>query len=297
MNRCLGLGLLLVLFAGAACSLGPKTAALEPESRDFYARARLVMAEAEKDIFLGLPDTASRRDFIAEFWSKRDPTPETAENEFKDEFERRVEYANLRFNEGRKGMDTDRGRIYIYLGRPDKAEEFPFSTGPEIRGPILWWIYYRFELGIAFADVRNTGVYKIYEIEGNLLDAVERSKLGAVNQGGDRGGITLDFTVKYDRAKKALIAEIPVMSGAVVADQGRLTADFSFVFYIYKNGAPKEKLALERSYMADVSADDPERRIVFEFPYDLPPGKSYIDVLLTGPPALGRARKIFTLKN
>jgi GWxTD domain-containing protein len=289
-------GVLLVL-GWTACSLGPNTSALEPESRDFYAKARLVMAEAEKEIFLHLPDAASRRDFVADFWAKRDPDLSTEANEFQDEFERRVEHANLRFNDGRKGMDTDRGRIYIYLGPPDKTEEFPFSTSTEIRGPILWWIYYWFELGISFADVRNTGVYKIYEIEGNLLDAIERSKLGAVNQSWGTGGPYLDFDVTYDRSKKALVAAIPVKTETIVDDNGRWKANFAFTFYIYKNKAPREKVVEERSYETPVSALDRERKVVFEFPYDLPPGKTYLDVILTGPKTLGQARKIFTLKN
>jgi GWxTD domain-containing protein len=289
-------GIILIL-SWTACSLGPKTLALEPESRDFYAKARLVMAEAEKEIFLHLPDAASRLEFITDFWAKRDPDPATEDNEFRDEFERRVDHADLRFNEGRKGMDTDRGRIYIYLGPPDKTEEFPFQTSTEIRGPILWWIYYGFELGISFVDARNTGVYKISEIEGNLLDAIERSKLGAVNQSWGTDGPYFDFDVTYDRSKKALVAAIPVKTDNIIDNNGLWKGDFAFIFYIYKNKAPKEKFVLERSYETPVSALDRERRVVFKFPYDLPPGKTYLDVILTGPKTLGQARKIFMVKN
>ena len=79
-----------VLLGAAACSSLPKTA-LDPVSRDFYETARLVMTGEEDDIFQHLPDAESRREFISDFWAKRDPNPETESNEFKEEFERRIE--------------------------------------------------------------------------------------------------------------------------------------------------------------------------------------------------------------
>lgn len=60
--------------------------------------------------------------FVDLFWARRDPTPATAENEFRQEFDRRVEYADLQFSQARrKGSLTDRGRVFIVLGPPYKV--------------------------------------------------------------------------------------------------------------------------------------------------------------------------------
>jgi GWxTD domain-containing protein len=63
--------------------------------------------------------------FIEQFWLRRDPTPDTAENEFKEEHYRRIAYANERFASGIPGWKSDRGRIYIAFGPPDEREEHP----------------------------------------------------------------------------------------------------------------------------------------------------------------------------
>ncbi len=66
-----------------------------------------------------------REQFIEAFWQRRDPTPDTVENEFKEEHYRRIAYANERFASGIPGWRTDRGRIYIIWGKPDEIESHP----------------------------------------------------------------------------------------------------------------------------------------------------------------------------
>src|SRR4029077_10150474 len=66
-----------------------------------------------------------REQFIESFWQRRDPTPDTVENEFKEEHYRRIAYANERFASGVPGWRTDRGRIYIIWGPPDELEDHP----------------------------------------------------------------------------------------------------------------------------------------------------------------------------
>lgn len=64
-----------------------------------------------------------RDNFIDAFWRRRDPTPETEENEFEGEHYRRIVYANERFSSFVPGWKTDRGRIYILFGPPDQIAE------------------------------------------------------------------------------------------------------------------------------------------------------------------------------
>jgi GWxTD domain-containing protein len=63
--------------------------------------------------------------FIEQFWLRRDPTPETLRNEFKEEHYRRIAYANGHFNSSVPGWKTDRGGIYIMYGPPDEIEAHP----------------------------------------------------------------------------------------------------------------------------------------------------------------------------
>jgi len=182
------------------------------------------------------------------------------------------------------------------------VENFPFNqdesvrtASDAIRGPILWWSYYRWELGIAFGDYRNNGVFKMYEIEGNLLEAIDEAKMGAINQG--PGGRPVDYRLTYDRTRKALVLAIPVRDLDFRQEHGRLKVDLNFEFFVYKRGAAKEHFVQDRSF--DGSPDDLERLddITFEFPYEMPPGRSYVDVILTRGGNLAKVRKILPIKN
>ncbi len=72
-----------------------------------------------------LSNDEERDQFIEAFWQRRDPTPDTEENEFKEEHYRRIAYANEHFAAGVPGWKTDRGRIYIVFGPPDEIESHP----------------------------------------------------------------------------------------------------------------------------------------------------------------------------
>ena len=81
-----------------------------------------IIAPEEKDAFRHLNTDEEREQFVEQFWLRRDPTPDTIENEFKEEHYRRIAYANERFGIGRPGWRSDRGRIYIIHGPPDQIE-------------------------------------------------------------------------------------------------------------------------------------------------------------------------------
>jgi len=114
-RRMILLGILIIVLGMIGCGTSKKVI-LDPESRDFYKTAQLIMTKEEKEIFNHLPDKESRGEFIEEFWAKRDPDPDTEVNEFKQEFLKRIDYANKYFKEGIPGWKTDRGRIYIIFG-------------------------------------------------------------------------------------------------------------------------------------------------------------------------------------
>ena len=84
-----------------------------------------IISDEERKAFKQLNTDEERQNFVEEFWLRRDPTPDTEENEFKEEHYRRIAYANEHYASGIPGWKTDRGRIYIVYGPPDEIESHP----------------------------------------------------------------------------------------------------------------------------------------------------------------------------
>src|SRR5580698_6436360 len=84
-----------------------------------------IISDEERKAFKQLSNDEERDQFIEAFWQRRDPTPDTEENEFKEEHYRRIEYANEHFAAGLPGWKTDRGRIYIMYGPADEIDSHP----------------------------------------------------------------------------------------------------------------------------------------------------------------------------
>jgi GWxTD domain-containing protein len=82
-----------------------------------------IITDEERAAFKRLQTDEEREQFIENFWLRRDPTPDTVENEFKEEHYRRIAYANEHFASGIPGWKTDRGRIYIMYGPPDEIDD------------------------------------------------------------------------------------------------------------------------------------------------------------------------------
>jgi GWxTD domain-containing protein len=86
---------------------------------------RWIITDEERAAFRQLSNDEERDNFIEAFWARRDPTPDTEENEFKEEHYRRIAYANEHFAAGIPGWKSDRGRMYIVFGPPDEIESHP----------------------------------------------------------------------------------------------------------------------------------------------------------------------------
>jgi GWxTD domain-containing protein len=86
---------------------------------------RWIITDEERSAFMQLSNDEERDQFIEAFWQRRDPTPDTEENEFKEEHYRRIAYANEHFAAGIPGWKTDRGHMYIVFGPPDEIESHP----------------------------------------------------------------------------------------------------------------------------------------------------------------------------
>jgi len=95
---------------------------------------RWIITPEELSAFKQLSNDEERDQFIEQFWLRRDPTPDTPENEYKEEHYRRIAYSNEHFPAGKPGWMTDRGRIYIVFGPPDEIDSHP--SGGEYQRPI-----------------------------------------------------------------------------------------------------------------------------------------------------------------
>jgi GWxTD domain-containing protein len=84
-----------------------------------------IITDQEKAAFKKLQTDEEREQFVEQFWRRRDPTPDTEENEYKEELYRRIAYANEHYASGIPGWKTDRGMIYIKYGPPDEIESHP----------------------------------------------------------------------------------------------------------------------------------------------------------------------------
>jgi GWxTD domain-containing protein len=131
---------------------------LDPENRDWLMRVRYIITKDEQHAFLDLPE-AEREEFKEEFWERRDPDPDTEENEFRIEYENRLEQAEELFvSEGKPGWLTDRGRIYILFGPPMDRITNPMGSTSQTRCQEVWY-YGNFP--VVFIDETCTGSFRL----------------------------------------------------------------------------------------------------------------------------------------
>jgi GWxTD domain-containing protein len=95
---------------------------------------RWIISDEERSAFKQLSNDEERDQFIEGFWQRRDPTPDTIENEFKEEHYARIAYANEHFAAGIPGWKTDRGRIYVMYGKADEIDSHP--SGGQYQRPM-----------------------------------------------------------------------------------------------------------------------------------------------------------------
>jgi GWxTD domain-containing protein len=114
ISLCIALAMSLAL--SAAAQLGPKYA----EWSD--GPVKHLMTKDEMKQWKQLHSDADAAAFVDLFWARRDPTPDTPRNEFREAFDIRVKYADDNFSTHRqRGSMTDRGKVIILLGPPEQV--------------------------------------------------------------------------------------------------------------------------------------------------------------------------------
>src|SRR5580704_18538662 len=146
-----------------------------------------IITDDERRSFMSLSNDEEREAFIENFWQRRNPNPDSEENEFREEHYRRIQYANDHYAAGKPGWKTDRGRIYIMWGPADSIDSHPSGGmyerpmeeggGETSTFPFEVW-HYRYLEGIGenvdleFVDTCQCGDYH-YTIDRSEKDALK----------------------------------------------------------------------------------------------------------------------------
>jgi GWxTD domain-containing protein len=169
-----------------------------------------IITDEESKAFRTLSNDEERDAFIEQFWLRRNPDPDSADNEFREEHYRRIAYANEHFAAGKPGWKTDRGHIYISFGKPDSIDSHPSGGsynrpideggGTTSTFPFETW-HYRYLEGIGenidleFVDTCQCGDYH-YTMDRGEKDALKMVPNAGLTQFEEMG-----MSKKADRFK------------------------------------------------------------------------------------------------
>lgn len=224
---------------GTGQDVSDKPRNVKPELKKVYKEwvekdVAYIITDDEKKAFKALQTDEERENFIEMFWRRRDPNPDTEENEFREEYYERIAYANEHFTSGIPGWKTDRGRVYIAHGKPDSIESHP-SGGlydrPSYEGggstttyPFEIWFYRHLDgvgdgLEIEFVDPTGTGEYRLAR-DAHEKDAMKTvpgvglttaEELGLASKG-DRMGGGGAFPLSYQRDQDTFFRRMEILT-------------------------------------------------------------------------------------
>jgi GWxTD domain-containing protein len=167
-----------------------------------------IITDEERNAFKHLQTDEEREQFVEGFWKRRDPTPDTEENEYKEELYRRIAYANEHYASGIPGWKTDRGMIYIKYGPADEVDSHPSGGsyqrpyqeggGETSTYPFEDWRYRYLDgigsdINIEFVDTTMTGEYHM------TMDPSEKDALLYVPGAGLTMNEQMGLSSKTDR--------------------------------------------------------------------------------------------------
>jgi GWxTD domain-containing protein len=174
---------------------------------------RWIITDQEKKAFMSLSNDEERDAFIEQFWRRRNPNPDSPENEFREEHYRRIAYANEHYAAGKPGWMTDRGHMYIAFGPPDSTDSHPSGGnyerpieeggGETSTYPFETWHYRYLEgigenIDIEFVDSCMCGDYHM------TIDRSEKDALLHVPNAGQTLYEQMGMAKKADRFKGGL---------------------------------------------------------------------------------------------
>ncbi len=129
----------------------------ESQLDKIFNQSRYIATSSEVNVYKVLNTLESKKTFMVKFWSSR----EKENPGFKEEYFKRVEYANVHFSQASvEGWSTDMGRVYILYGPPSEYQRFPVNPD---QNPYEIWSYLELEGGVEFdfVDINGFGIYQL----------------------------------------------------------------------------------------------------------------------------------------
>jgi GWxTD domain-containing protein len=269
----------VVVFLGS-CRYYSLEKQLDPVDRDWLNRVRYIITKDESHMFLDLPDE-EREQFKEDFWKRRDPDPNTEENEFQMEYYNRLDDADGIFtSEGKPGWMTDRGRIYVLFGPPMDRMTYPMGYGSASRCQEIWY-YGNFP--VVFVDNTCTGTYRLitYDLSAirslNLMYMHELSSAQARAQQTIRGRVE-DFNFDWDvdktvdtpdRVEGTLLVKIPYGNIWFTEEGSKLVTTLELRLEL-KNSEEDIVWEYEDSYKVETDEEDLEDKKGKEYKIEIP---------------------------
>ena len=245
--------LLLPLLLLGSCASYKLEKALDPEHQEFLSKVRYLITRQERKIFLNLPPS-EREKFIEEFWKKRDPDPDTEENEFKEQYFTRIKEATGLFRDGGKeGWLQDRGRIYILLGPPDDREVYP--RGYSFYGkPIEIWHYGFFP--IIFIDAAWNGNYELEPLSARHIAEINKAQMEMKPEIATEK-VVFDFDLRIEKIKDGdmlILIGVPYKNIWFREENDTLKTEFK-IFIEAFDPSGKKMLEVQKDYPLDLKKD------------------------------------------
>ena len=250
-----------------------------------------IISDQERKDFKAIETDEQRETFIEQFWQKRDPTPGTPENEYKQEHYRRIAYANEHFASYVPGWKTDRGRIYITFGPPDEIEDHAsggFYERPPSEGggntltvPFQQWRYRYLEgvgnnIIIEFVDPTNTHEFRMTTdpAEKDALRYTTPPKSGNsfISVGGD----------------PQITVAVAGSSVSVEVQQNGMEGKWDFTMSVTSNGKPAANLH-DSVKMDAVSIG---KRFPYNGLFHLAPGSYSVNVTVKDPTGASQTKSV-----
>ncbi|MEE8605418.1 MAG: GWxTD domain-containing protein [Candidatus Aminicenantaceae bacterium] len=247
---------------------------LDPESREFISKVRYIITQKERKVFLNL-QASEQKAFIEEFWKSRDPDPDTEENEYKEEYFKRIEEANRLFKEGSPGWLQDRGRVYILLGPPWERQTFPRGINFYDKPQEIWYYGY---FVIRFIDNDWSGEYRLVPDSSWQIAELNKAQMILQPKGSDEK-YPFDFDLKVKKAGENEVAvkvDIPYKNIWFEEKEGQLIASLKLTMDIF-DSSKKKVWEHKKNYQLDLTEEELEAILVkdytIEIRVELAPGK------------------------
>jgi GWxTD domain-containing protein len=289
--------LLLSLLLLGFCASYKSEKALGPEHQEFLSKVRYIITRQEKKIFLNLP-SSERGKFIEEFWKKRDPDPDTEENEFKQQYFARIEEANQLFRDGgSQGWLQDRGRVYILLGPPDERETYP--RGYSFYGkPLEIWHYGFFP--IVFIDKAWNGNYELEPLSAQHIAEINKAQMEMKPEIAAEK-VVFDFNLRIEKIKDGnilIIIGVPYKNIWFREEENTLKTEFKILIEAFDPSGKKVR-EVQKDYPLELKKDSFKdamgKEHIMEIPLSLDNGSFTMTIELENKTDGSRVRKKISL--